>query len=67
MSIIETVREGQSPAEWVDERIEQVFLDLAELVAQDAFELDHPAPIIRASMHMKNAWQQFVDGHDNEC
>jgi hypothetical protein len=67
MSIIATVKEGQNAGEWVEERIHQVFMDLAELVAQDVFDLDHPAPIIRASMHMTNAWQEYMQGFDNEC
>ena len=52
--------QGRTAGEWVEEKIHEIFLSLANMVADEIFELDHPAPLIRGSMVMTNAWNKYL-------
>ena len=54
------VKELTTPAQFIEDKIHEAFLELAELVADGTFELDHPSPLIFASMHLTNCWKKYV-------
>ena len=54
------VKELTTPAQFIEDKIHDAFLELAELVADGTFELDHPSPLIFASMHLTNCWKKYL-------
>ena len=55
------VRDDETAGEFVERRIQDIFQEVAEHVGNGLFELDHPAPIIRGSIRMTNAWKDYLD------
>jgi len=55
------VRDGESAGDYVGRRIMDIFQEIAEHVGNGVFELEHPAPIIRGSIAMTNAWNNYLD------
>ena len=63
------VQDGEAAGDYVARRIMDIFQEVAEHVGNGIFELDHPAPIIRGSIAMTNAWWNYLDslkGNDDE-
>ena len=54
------VMDGETAGDYVRRRIMDIFQEVAEHVADGTFELDHPAPIIRGSIAMTNAWNNYI-------
>lgn len=54
------VQDGESAGEYVERRIMDIFQEVAEHVGNGVFELEHPAPIIRGSIAMTNAWHKHL-------
>ena len=52
--------QGKTAGEWVDAKIHEIFLALANMVADEIFELNHPAPLIRGDIAMTNAWNNYL-------
>ena len=53
-------QDGENVGEYVARQIDDIFMRVSEGVADGTWELEHPAPIIRASFAMTNAWSNFL-------
>ncbi len=63
---LEKIDEGTTPAKFIEDRIHQAFVDLAEAVNLELFELEHPAPLIRGDMYLVSCWHKFIRGSGDE-
>ena len=57
--------QDRTAGEWVEEKIHEIFLSLADMVADEVFELDHPAPLIRGSIFLTNSWKEYLASIDD--
>ena len=59
--------QDRTAGEWVEEKIHEIFLSLANMVADGIFELEHPAPLISGSIAMTNAWNKYLASLQEEA
>lgn len=60
------VRDGEGAGDYVGRRIMDIFQEVAEHVGNGVFDVASPAPIIRGSIAMTNAWNSYLDSLETQ-